>query len=179
MSDNKNTLDAIYREYEPYIRRVCSYKLKSMPDKVDDCVQDTFTALVEALEKGQTIKNPKNWLTIVVNNIIKGIYAEHEKEKNRLVELDSENIRENEDLYFIDNQLFAISDAQLLQYKDEIIGQLDEDEQALIFDRYRFHKSIKVMAAERHTNTNNIYQMFSRLKKKTAKLIEKFLEKQE
>lgn len=79
---NKNQIDRefneLWREYEPYIRKLCNFKLSSHIEYVDDCVQDVFTALLEEMYRGTTIKKPKSWLTTVTNNMIKDIY-EHSK----------------------------------------------------------------------------------------------------
>lgn len=37
--------ESLWREYEPYIRKLCNYKLNSHREYIDDCVQDVFTAL--------------------------------------------------------------------------------------------------------------------------------------
>lgn len=52
--DKDKILD-IWLEYEPYIRKLCNYKLKSMPDYIDDCVQDVFLALNETIKRGIVI----------------------------------------------------------------------------------------------------------------------------
>lgn len=173
MSDNKDIVNMLYEECEPFIRKICLYKLQSIPDKVDDCVQETFTVLIEALENGQTIKNPKAWLTSVVNNKIKKIYEANEREKKRTAALD----RESNDSYCIDNNIPAISETKLLQYKDQIIMQFSDSEQELIYDKYELKKSIRAIAIERNMTENNIYQMISRTKKKAKRLIDQVLPK--
>ena len=69
----KKQIYDIWAEYEPYIRKLCKYKLNSMPDCIDDCVQDVFLDLSVALNEGKTINNPKAWLTTVTNNKIKDL----------------------------------------------------------------------------------------------------------
>lgn len=69
--DNKKLKKQIYdiwAEHETYIRKLCTYKLKSFPDYIDDCIQDVFLDLSDALNKGKTIEYPKAWLTKVANN---------------------------------------------------------------------------------------------------------------
>ena len=53
----KKQIYDICAEYEPYIRKLCKYKLNSMPDCIDDCVQDVFLDLSVALNEGKTMIN--------------------------------------------------------------------------------------------------------------------------
>lgn len=76
MKQNKDAVSELWRQYEPYIRKLCCYKLKSLPNYIDDCVQDVFLDLSETLSSGKTIEYPKAWLTTVTNNKIKDIYSE-------------------------------------------------------------------------------------------------------
>ena len=175
MPGNKDIVKALYTEYEPYIRKICLYKLKSIPDKVDDCVQETFAALLEAIDKGINIKNPKAWLTVVANNIIKDTYTDNKKDKERIVEFSAENIGEISSADTIENSIFTVSDEQILLYKEQIINSLDFNEQSLLQDRYTLNKSIKQIADAQNTTENNIYQKLFRLKQKTKMLIKKVL----
>ena len=71
--DNKKLKKQIYNiwaEHEPYIRKLCTYKLKSLPEHIDDCIQDVFLDLSDAFDKGKIIEYPKGWLTKVANNKI-------------------------------------------------------------------------------------------------------------
>ena len=79
MDYNKKMVTELWQEHEPYIRRLCTYKLKSLPDYVDDCIQDVFLYLSDAINKGKTIEYPKAWLTKVANNKIKDILHKPKK----------------------------------------------------------------------------------------------------
>lgn len=178
MSESDTVLDAVYREYEPYIKKLCNIKLKSIPDEVDDCVQETFAAFAETLNKGIEIKNPKAWLTRVANNIIKDVYSENSKNRKRNTALD-ENLISDDLSYCIDVECGLDFDEDLvLMYKERILDLLTESERSLICDRYELNKSIKIIAADRNTTENNIYQKLSRLKIKTKMLINKVLNEQ-
>ncbi len=174
MSDNKDIVDAIYNEYEPYIRKVCFYKLKDLPDKIDDCVQETFKILLEALNSGTDIKNPKAWLTSVAINVIKDTYKELDKE-NSIIDFSCEALNSISFSNTDEDRIFAVDDEQILMYKERIIMLLNDDERSLIHDKYTLKKSIKLMAAERNTTENNMYQKFTRLKHKIRMLIQKVL----
>lgn len=174
MDYNKKIVNELWQEHEPYIRKLCTYKLKSLPDYVDDCVQDVFLDLSDALDKGKTIEYPKAWLTKVVNNKIKDIYTQAKKESEKIVPLESENF--DSSYYGIVNDVyFTIEDEQIPVLKEKVINMLDDKEQQLLYDRYTLNKSISVIAKEYNTTENNIYQKLFRLKQKTKMLIEKVL----
>ncbi|MBO5147671.1 MAG: sigma-70 family RNA polymerase sigma factor, partial [Clostridia bacterium] len=156
MDYNKKIVNELWQEHEPYIRKLCTYKLKSLPDYVDDCVQDVFLDLSDALDKGKTIEYPKAWLTKVVNNKIKDIYTQAKKESEKIVPLESENFDSS---YYgvVNDEYFTIEDEQIPVLKEKVINMLDDKEQQLLYDRYTLNKSISVIAKEHNTTENNIY----------------------
>lgn len=174
MDYNKKIVNELWQEHEPYIRKLCTYKLKSLPDYVDDCVQDVFLDLSDAMNKGKVIEYPKAWLTKVANNKIKDIYAQAKKESEKIVPLESENFDSS---YYgvVNDEYFTIEDEQIPVLKEKVINMLDDKEQQLLYDRYTLKKSISVIANEHNTTENNIYQKLFRLKEKTKMLIEKVL----
>lgn len=174
LKDNKKIVDALWREYEPYIRKLCTYKLQSLPDYIDDCIQDVFVDLSDALDKGKTIKYPKAWLTRVANNKIKDIYTQTKKDSERLISIDSQDF-DNTYIGIVYDDHFAIDDDQISIIKEKVINMLDVNEQQLLYDRYSLKKSISQIAKEYNTTENNIYQKIFRLKTKTKMLIDKVL----
>ena len=174
MDYNKKTVNELWQEHEPYIRKLCTYKLKSLPNYVDDCVQDVFLDLSDALDKGKTIEYPKAWLTKVANNKIKDIYAQAKNEAEKIVSFESENLDSS---YYgvVNDEYFTIEEEQIPVLKGKVINMLDDKEQQLLYDRYTLNKSISVIAKEYNTTENNIYQKLFRLKQKTKMLIEKVL----
>lgn len=175
--DNKKLKKQIYdiwAEHETYIRKLCTYKLKSFPDYIDDCIQDVFLDLSDALNKGKTIEYPKAWLTKVANNKIKDIYTQAKKDAERLVYIESQTF-DNTYCGVVYDEYFQIKDEEIPILKEKVITMLDDKEQQLLYDRYTLKKSISVIAEEHNTTENNIYQKLFRLKQKTKMLIEKVL----
>ncbi len=168
---NKTAYD-IWNANEPYIRKLCTYKLQSLPDYIDDCIQDVFVDLSDALSKGKTIEYPKAWLTKVANNKIKDIYNRTKRESEKIVSIDSQKY-DNSYFAIVYDEHFIIDDNQILELKENIINMLDKNEQQLLFDRYTLKKSVSKIAKEQGTTENNIYQKLFRLKTKTKMLIEK------
>lgn len=174
MDYNKKIVNELWQDHEPYIRKLCTYKLRSLPDYVDDCVQDVFFDLSDAINKGKTIEYPKAWLTKVANNKIKDIYAQAKKEAEKIVPLESENFDSS---YYgvVNDEYFTIEEEQIPVLKEKVINMLDDKEQQLLYDRYTLNKAIPIIAKEHNTTENNIYQKLFRLKQKTKMLIEKVL----
>lgn len=171
--NNKKIVNELWQEYEPYIRKLCNYKLKSLPAYIDDCIQDVFLDLSDALNKGNVIKYPKAWLTKVANNKIRDIYAQAKKETEKIVPLE----KNLDSSYYgvVNDRYFTIEDDQILVLKKKGISLLDYKEQQLLYDRYTLKKSILIIAKEHNTTENNIYQKLFRLKQKTKKLVENIL----
>lgn len=174
MDYNKKIVNELWQEHEPYIRKLCTYKLKSLPDYVDDCIQDVFLDLSDALHKGKVIEYPKAWLTKVANNKIKDIYSQAKQEAEKIVPFESQNL-DNTYSGVVHDEYFSIEDEQIPILKETVINMLDDKEQQLLYDRYTLKKSISLIAKEHNTTENNIYQKLFRLKQKIKMLIEKVL----
>lgn len=174
MDYNKKIVNELWQEHEPYIRKLCTYKLKNLPDYIDGCIQDVFLDLSDALNKGKVIEYPKAWLTSVANNKIKDIYAQAKKDSERLILLDSQNL-DNTYSGVIYDEYFTIKDEEIPVLKENVINMLDDNEQQLLYDRYTLKKAISIIAKEHNTTENNIYQKLFRLKQKTKMLIKNVL----
>lgn len=166
----RKRIDALWHEHEPYIRKLCRYKLSSMPDCIDDCVQDVFLDLTAALKDGKSINNPKAWLTVVTNNKIKDLYSKAKKEADIFVELSAESEKTGSE-----DEYFPVSDEELLSVKGRVLSQLSSTEQELLKCRYVLRKSVSEIAQASCTTENNIYQRLFRLRVKVKMLIEKEL----
>lgn len=174
MDNNNKIVNELWQEYEPYIRKLCTYKLKSLPDYIDDCIQDVFLDLSDALNKGKVIEYPKAWLTKVANNKIKDIYTQAKKEAEKIVPFEGQNL-DNTYSGVVHDEYFPIEDDQIPILKEKVINLLDDKEQQLLYDRYTLKKTISTIAKEHNTTENNIYQKLFRLKQKTKMLIDKVL----
>lgn len=172
----KDMAERMWLDYESCVRSLCKFKLKSLPDHIEDCIQSVFLDLIVELSKGNIIKYPKAWLLKVANNKIKDIYSESQKKSKRIVSLESNSA---DGLYCADvfDEIFNIDDEKMLIYKEMVINSLDINEQRLLVDRYNLKKSVSQIAKEYNTTENNIYQKLFRLRTKTKMLIEKVLEK--
>jgi RNA polymerase sigma factor (sigma-70 family) len=172
--EKKGYIENMWQEYEPYIRKLCKFKLSSLPDYIDDCIQDVFLDFSEALYKGKKIDYPKAWLTKVANNKIKDIYTLSKKENEKLVVFEAHNLDTTSDGVVYDEP-FSIGDEQITFLREIVIHMLDEKDQQLLQDRYTKGKSIAQIAEENNTTENNIYQKLFRLREKTKIIAKKLL----
>ena len=60
--------EILYRMYGKTIRAIAYQYLKD-EDLAEDCLQETFTALWNALQSGEDIRNPGGWLLRVCRNV--------------------------------------------------------------------------------------------------------------
>lgn len=159
--------DKLWREYEPYVRKLCNYKLNRHKEYIDDCVQDVFAALVEALHKGTKIEYPKTWLTTVANNMIKDIY-EKASHNDKILPFDEKHI----DVRLQDSIDYEeLSEQDIDKYLSQIIDYLSEYERKLFVDFYLNHRKQSELAKERGISKNLIQQQVFRLKRKIIKFI--------
>lgn len=175
MSENEKDINSLYSKYTPYLKKICLYKLRDYPDEIDDCMQETFEALLVAKENGEVINNPKSWLSVVLNNIIIDfIRTKHaDREKNeRYIAINSPTVP----FYDIIDEL---DEEQIRLYKQQIIEKLEPDERELLYDKFTLDKSITQLAEEHNTTENNIYQKLFRLKCRTMMIIEDVLSRKD
>lgn len=169
---NMQFADELWHEYEPYIRKLCNYKLNSHKEYIDDCVQDVFTALVEAIHKGTKIEYPKTWLTAVANNMVKDIY-EQTSLNDKILPFDEKyiDIRLQDSIDYED-----LSEQDIDKYLSEIINYLSEYEKKLFTDFYLDHRKQSELAKERGVTENLIQQQVFRLKRKVIKFIKQLFD---
>lgn len=163
---NRKT-DKIWTEHESYIRRLCSYKLESRPEYIDDCVQKIFLALSEALHNEKRIDCPKAWLTKVAYNKISDIYEKIKKEDELFAPFNPDVIDET---YSLSVRIDTDKERETELVMNRVLVSLDSDERKLLCDRYELEKSISEIACESGITENAVYQRLYRLKIKTKML---------
>lgn len=173
---DKQKAELLWREYEPYIRKLCEYKLSSMPSYVDDCVQDVFAALIETLHRGIIIEEPKKWLTTVAVNKISRIYKAIYSEES-IISLDDYSASKSllSDSYK-DRLDIVLTEQRMEEIENIIIGMLDDGERSLLIEHYKKKIDVITLSKNYCTTTNNIYKRLFRLRLKVQKLVRDFVE---
>lgn len=159
----------LWNEYEPYLRKICEYKLLSHPSEIDDVIGETYLALCDAIDKGVKLENPKAWLYATLNNRIKLKYAELDKRRKSLIQLESVSHKLFYNINFDDLNL---SDDTIEAIKDEIFNELLESERTLLILVFSKELRFKDIAQILDTTEPAVKQKYYRLKRK-IKLIAK------
>lgn len=168
--------EQIWQSNEAYIRKFCEYKLQSRKDLIDDCVNDVFLSLLEALKNDTEINYPKAWLTKVANNKITDVYRNKEKQVEREVAFNEETVTESYyDTYNFEN----ITDEQIEEIKETVLNEIDEIDKRLIEDYHIKNMKVKEIAASYNLSESNVKQRLFRARKTIIYLSKKELRKYE
>lgn len=168
--EKKNLAESLWREHEPYIRKFCEYKLQNMPDYIDDCVQEVFLALLNALKNKKEIAYPKAYLTKIALNKINDIYKAEDKRKKTIISL--EDVNEAVDFDFSVTEEKWEEEAE--KHLEKILSTLTDSEKKLIEDFYIKKIRQKELAKQMNISENTLRQQIFRLKRKVIKEIKKF-----
>ena len=184
--ETRRLAEELWKENEPYIIKLCKFKLQSVPDKVNDCVQDVFLDLLVALDSGETIRCPKAWLTRVAGNKINDIYKEGKRETENTVSLTdklAESIADSKTLFdgepeFNDDEdayIFWHLNFKLLSAKDSFLESLTPEEKELFSERFVLRLKAKEIALRHGTTESNIRKRVFRLKNKAKEYVRTYV----
>ncbi len=150
---------------------MCTLKLQSIPDEIDDVVSEIFLALCNKVDKSGLPENPKTWLYGVTKNLIKKKYKKSYRERQTIVSLTDFEGTTTDDWDFVKE----IEDRNILyQLMDIYDGKLKEKEKALLKYIYIDHLKMKEIAEIFHTNEQAVKQKYYRLRKRMYKIAKKF-----
>ena len=173
--ETRRLAEELWKENEPYIIKLCKFKLQSVPDKVNDCVQDVFLDLLVALDSGETIRCPKAWLTRVAGNKINDIYKEGKRETENTVSLTdkiAESIADSKTLFDGEPEF---NDDELLSAKDSFLESLTPEEKELFSERFVLRLKAKEIALRHGTTESNIRKRVFRLKNKAKEYVRTYV----
>lgn len=168
--------EKLWKEHEPYIRKFCTFKLKSLPDRVNDCVQDVFLDLLLAIESGKAIAYPKAWLTKVANNKTNDIYKETKRKRENVVSLTDELAATVPDKKAEAFDEAELSEEDLLSAKDGFLKSLSAEEKTLFHERFVLKKKAKEIALKLGTTESNVRKKIFRLKNKAKEFAKTYVE---
>ncbi len=177
ISDNSKLelCKSLWLANEPRLRKLCTYKLSSHPDEVDDILAETALILWTTILEGTEIEYPTTWLYAVTKNLIKKKYTEINKEKERRVSYDEEA-----ELYLLpvgyDMDRPILNDKLISEFSEEIDFLLKPDE--IQFYQYVYDDNLKMKEIAKLLSSTEtaVKQKNYRLTRKIKKLMEKYLE---
>ena len=170
---NDSEAQTIWDANEPYIRRICAYKLSSHPHEVEDAVQEIALAFFEAVQKETQIRDPKKWLTVVTSNIIKDCYQQIASETCRFVSVDEKDVQSLP----APEEPEELPEEVLLQCKHVFLESLSEDERTLFRLRYVKRLKLKAVAKQMGISEGNVKIRIFRLKRKAKRFVDDWSEK--
>ena len=172
MKQNHFDAEEIWSDNEPYIRRICAYKLSSHPNEAEDAVQEIALAFFEAVQKGTKIRDPKKWLTAVASNIIKDCYQQISSETRRFVSVNEKDVQSLP----APEEPEELPEEVLLQCKHVFLESLSEDERTLFRLRYGKRLKLKAIAKQMGISEGNVKIRIFRLKRKAIRFVDNWSE---
>lgn len=167
---------SIWLRNESKLRKLCTYKLNSYPDEIEDILAEAALILWTAIFNEKTIDYPDSWLYSVTNNLIKKKYSEINVEKECKTVFDEENA----DIYRLrigyDFESSLLSDNLIENFIVELDFELDSTEKQLYEYIYEDKLKMKEIAVLLSTTESAVKQKNYRMTRKIKKLIKNYLE---
>ncbi len=137
-------IDKLWNECNQSIKKLCEIKLQSDPEAAKDVYSEVFLAFTKAIKEGRNITHHKAWLYKVANNMIIKKYDELNKNKEMFTDFSDEDSFELSVTPDILDSV--ISDDDIEKIADTIIGELNEEDQALLENHYYKNKTLREIA---------------------------------
>lgn len=176
IQDTATLFSEIYKQYSPMIKSLCEFKLASLPDTVDDCVQEVFIALYEKMKSGETIQNPKAWLYKTAANRIKLIYSSAAKKNEQthapeIIELLADASTAFEHDAFTSQQETTAEDIDRVY--DKIMQSLSDEDKNILLDICDSKLKLREIAVKYNMSLSAAKQRSVRLKARVRAYIRK------
>lgn len=168
----KEEMECIEKECGSYYDKLYYYSLSRLDgdkDAAENCVQDTYLKLQEAINNDACIiQNYPGWMFRVLNNTI--LHYRREENRKRTYEFDLEFFCQDE-LTDPDANVTAVT--ELNEIKDLLkarTAQLDDMERKLLIDIYYRERKLSELAAETGNSINCMQKRKQRLLHKLKKI---------
>lgn len=167
---------SIWLRNEAKLRKLCTYKLNSYPDEIEDILAETSLILWTAIFNEKTIEYPDSWLYSVTNNLIKKKYKEMNTEKECKIAFDEEdaNIYKLRVGYDIENSL--LTDDLIEEFSEVLESELNDSEKQLYNYIYEDKLKMKEIAILLSSTESAVKQKNYRMTRKIKKLMKNYLE---
>ena len=168
--DEKRICAEIWESHEPLIRKICSIKLKSSPNEIDDVVSDVFLALCKQVSESGAPEKPREWLCGTLRNMLNKKYTAIYKIRENETSLSDEEFRlplNNDDINRKENEIYI---EELMKLFDNKLNDSDLELLDYIFNHGLKSKKIAVL---KNTTEAAIKQKRYRLYLKLRKIVRK------
>lgn len=164
--------EKIWLEHEKKIRDFCKSRLTGYyREFLDDCMQETFVALLEYVQRDAPMTNPRALLYCIAKGKVYDIIRQKNNEKNKISYIS--DLYDNDELpvtYEMDNLPGDISEEVIEQNKKTIIENLTSHEQELLKDIVRKLK-VKELAQKYDMSISSVWRMREELVKKIKRMV--------
>lgn len=161
----------IWAKYYNRIYAYCYTKLQN-PADVDDCIQNTFSALYNKMLNGDEIISPGAWLYDCAR---KQACKINEKARREIPGCNVGNINIIEQITYYDNYFVnEKTDDEIEALKSTILRKLSRDEQTLLNKVYVQKMKVCEIAKKSKIKPNTLSHRLCRIKKKIQKYINEF-----
>lgn len=125
--------EEIWLLYGKDIKRLCLARMRGVYENyAEDCVQETFLALLEFLESGGSLHNARGWLYETAKNTMGTVFRKV-KIKDKYVTYINDNCRSSEsEVFDLAFPKCEVSQEHIERGKDAVLQMLTDDERELL-----------------------------------------------
>ena len=166
---------AYWNQYKTEICRFCENRLYRAPHQAEDCVQQVFLAMYEAMAQGKRIDNPRAWLYKTAHNQINHMNDRlvTEQKKRSMEELNDLPVAVSFESC-LDAALRAEEDLDAL--RQVVLSKLDEDDRRLIEAAVEEKLPSRTIGERFGLKENTVNQRLKRLRIKVGRLVRDMME---
>lgn len=171
---DKAFFEELCEKYYTRIFRYCMVRLNDV-SAAEDLTQDVFAVAWQNRKKLRRHENPPGFLYLTAQNLSLAYLRRKKKMPLPLSESYDAASPEGDAFDVLTRKADAEIDETL--YVEPVLASLSPEESALYRDRYREHRELKEMAAERNISRSALRMRLTRLRRKVKKTVsEKHLE---
>lgn len=168
--DEKKICTELWDIHKDQIRKVCSIKLRSCPNEIDDVVSEVYLALCKKVSESGAPEKPKEWLYGTLRNLLnkkyKAVYAMRENE-TAFSESEIELPYKHDDINLKETEIYVD------ELRKACEGVLSDEELVLINYIYYSRFKHKEIAAMQNSTESAIKQKHYRICNKLRKVAKK------
>ncbi len=154
----------------------CQLYFRDWPDYADDCVQEAYVELLQALRAGRCIQNYEAWLFKVA--ILKGraMIREDKMRREMQFEKDSDKVIAMEEVGIYAQAFPSESepetpDSEIRRRAIAVLSKLNTTDRRIYYEHYVRHKSLRQIADQLNMTENAVSKRHVRLKEKLMRSI--------
>lgn len=154
----------------------CRLYFRDWPDYAEDCVQEAYVELLQALHAGRCIQNYEAWLfkvavlkgQIMIREEKMGREMQFEKDSKKIISMEEAGIYEQD---FPSESEPEAPDSEIRRRVIAILSKLNATDRRIYYEHYVRHKSLRQIAAQLGMTENAVSKRHVRLKEKLMRSI--------